>query len=422
MSELIVDVSIFPFVISVGIGKKINDEHFCNPVMIDIPRGVYLLYLNQLHDGAEISLLTKYARQIKFSDADYESMIHLFLSNSTRTSTAHVAGNSLENFGIGFKAETNEYALLESHIPTIRAETWEYIVLDILRNAYTEVINCFDFGGIDINLGPWKTQEDDIKQSVLNALRSAFVFTLVGYIWGDHRAQYPSFLEYFDGEFFKRAVLINGYWKSKQPHEKVEYIPIFDSFFNLDHTTSQKLLADLRAILENNDIAQDDRQMIINHLVDGASAFHQISGLQRESIESSTVKPVVNFLVELNDSEHEICAAKLLASRSLFNQSIHNSYYAMMHALKAFLEKQNKLADWDPVQLNVKESHAQLETKFQGEVALGNIDGRYLANFRVVKQRRWNADYNICYFNKADAEDSIQLAQDLLNEVQRLTR
>lgn len=422
MKELMINPTIFPLVLSMYFVKKCDVAEVKQPIKIDIPRGVYLIYLSQIHEHIEIDLLKKYAEHIPLSDAEYEAIIRLFLNDSSRNHPSKSSGFSLEDFGITLNSDLNKFDLLQDHIQRISAETWEYIVLDLLHVAYSEIIGCFDFGGIDINLGPWKTQENEIKQSLLNALRSAFIFTLVGFIWGDHRAQYSSFSEYFDGEFYKRVVLVNGYWKSKQPQEKVEYIPIFDSFFNLDHTTSQKLLADLRAILENNDIAQDDRQMIINHLVDGASAFHQISGLQREYIESSTIKPVVNFLVELNDSQNEIKAATFLASKSLFNQSIHNSYYAMMHALKAFLEKQNKLTDWDPVQLNVKENHAQLEMKLQNEVALGNIGSRYLANFRIVKQRRWIADYNICYFNKADAEDSIRLAQDFLDEVQRLTR
>lgn len=230
MEALKINSNIFPLVMSISVGEP-SSRNFSK---IDLPRDANLLYLESLDNDLEKRLLKKYANNDCFSDKDYEDLFKLFITDVPRLTL--LSGNVedfFEQFGISItrKEVDFQFTLIEDYLPQIKVDTWDCIAVDLLKSAYTDIINCFDFGKINIYLGAWKSDFDTQKQSLLNAFRSAFIFTLVGYLYGDDKNLYTSFNDYFDNEFYKRIALINGIWKRKEEGKTISYIPIFDSFY-----------------------------------------------------------------------------------------------------------------------------------------------------------------------------------------------
>lgn len=86
-----------------------------------------------------------------------------------------------------------------------------------MRQSYTDIINKYDFDSIQISLGSWKSEFDEVNQ----ALRSAFMFTIIGFLYGDNRHLYKLFYAFFENEFSKRIAFIDGMWKTKRADEKI---------------------------------------------------------------------------------------------------------------------------------------------------------------------------------------------------------
>lgn len=421
MPEIKINTSIFPMVMSMRL-QGVNKEYIKN---IDLPRGANLLYLKSLKDKEEIKLLKKYANNDDFTDQDFEKLFKLFLTSTPRLEISTVkpneSNNFINNFGIELITvdEELEFKLIDELIPNIKVDTWECIALDLLKKLYTEEINKYDFDNINICLGAWKTETDEVNQSLLGALRSALMFTLVGFLYGDDKHLYNSFYKYFEKEFSKRVSLINGLWKTRKG--KIKYIPIFDSFYNLDGYNASNLIQIIHEILDNTEIITDDKAMIRNTLIDSATTFHNNINATAEKIEKSVVKPVVNYLVEIQNSENDLKAAEVLYNQQLYNQSANRSYYCMMHALKAMLEKEQMLSDWVPNRLNVQENHKQLEQKFSELVNSRKVSRSYFSDFRYVKQQRWIADYNIAIIDKAICKECLDKAKDFFAEIKKIT-
>ena len=420
MATLKINSNIFPLVMSVSVGEP-GSRDFNS---IDLPRGANLLYLQSLNNDLEKRLLKKYANNDCFSDKDYEDLFKLFIINVPRlTPPSGNVSDFLEQFGISItkKEDGFQFSLIGDYVPQIKVDTWDCIAVDLLKSAYTDIINCFDFGEINIYLGAWKSDSDVQKQSLLNAFRSALMFTLIGYLYGDDKNLYASFNDYFDSEFYKRIALINGIWKHREEGKPISYIPIFDSFYNLSGIAPNELIKILRAILNDDTIVQDERNMLRNRLIDGANEIHSDSNPQRIALEQNLVKPVVNFISELESAKDNLIAGQKLHDENLFDATINRCYYSMMHATKALLENKQQLSDWDADKLNVSESHRALTQKLKTLSDNGVIATSYFADFQYVKQKRWIADYNVCNFNSAESNECIRRATAFLEEIKRLT-
>ena len=72
--------------------------------------------------------------------------------------------------------------------------------------------------------------------------------------------QYSSFTDYFESEFYKRVSLVFGIWSSLQDKSKIKYVPLYDSFYNLTSTSKSELIDVLKAILDNEYTAVDEKQ------------------------------------------------------------------------------------------------------------------------------------------------------------------
>lgn len=420
MEGIMININIFPLVMSMVFSEVDGG----NIYPIDLPRGAHLMYLRNLQNPDEIRLLQKYANGETFSDADYETVFSFFLNTSRGTPNITASSNDmLGQFGIELCKDEGifQYRLKSEYLPKIKSDTWDYIALDLLKRQYMEIIDCFDFGDVRIDLGAWASDFNKSNQSILNALRSALIFTLVSYLHNNDRRLYSRFEDFFESEFYKRVSLVHAIYKTEEAGSIIHYLPIYDSFHNLNNHATADLIRVIQSVLNNDQIVLDERNMVINRLIEGAEELHGSTDPRSIALESSLIKPVVNYIAEIQAADEELKAASTLNNEKLYKQTVSSCYYAMMHAAKAFLERQGKLADWDASGLNVKESHRNLEKKIEAESNAGTITQGFYADFLYVKDKRWIADYNVTIINDTEATECYTRAVSFVNEIKRLT-
>lgn len=419
MSEILINTSIFPTVGSVSTKRK-GEEIYSK--QIEIPSGANFLYLKNIKDPKEFDLLKKYANSVQFSDEEIEVILHYFLNNVPKPVVDNNNFLSLESYGLAINGDDDDFKIIDAWIPYLKKDTWEYIVLDLLRNTYLSIIEEQNFNvSIPITLWSWKSSVGQVEQSLLNSFRSAFIFTLIGFLYGDNRGLYSSFNDFFTNEFSERIKFIHGLWITRKPDEEVRYIPIFDSFYNLKGLQKQELIQIMNTILDNEQITSDDKELIKKALINGAEMFHKNIDDEGLDLERSLIKPVVNYIAEFSHAYDELKAARVLYNEKLYKSSVSKSYYAMMHALKALLETENMLIDWSPKSLNSKEDHYQLEKKLCILVRKKIINKCFLQDFKSVKNNRWIADYNVSLTTDLVSEDCLMKADKFLSEIKKLT-
>lgn len=453
MGHIEINAAIFPKIMTLALGKPMKNNGISEEQMalndmgtaeliIDLPRGAYLLYLQKIaneRNEKELRLLKQYAYGQAFSDADYDELIGIIMTTTNRAWIQNVSTNDvLSPFGI--RLETLEdgsrrFVLREDAVATIRVETWECIIVDMLKQPAMDIIKCFDFdetfvregqnsankGELIFSLSAWKVSGDVAEQKLSNALRSAFMFTLVSYHFGDMKNQYNSFQDFFDNEFYKRVSLLYGIWSTRENAEAVEYIPLYDSFYNLDGMQKNHLIHILKAILDNDDIALDERQTLKNRLIDAAGEFHTNIDSSSQALEDSLIKPAVNFILLREKAKDTLETAELLCREGRFLDCGDRCYYAMMFALKALLEYEGKLGGWKPNELKERESHGSLEAGLKDLVSAGILDINDEAAFEYVKDQRWKCNYSLYKFLKADAQQCINKAKDFYNKIEQVT-
>lgn len=408
-----INKNIFPAYPDSSIGG-FEDDNFSST---ELPRYANLLYLQSIDNSLEYALLKKYANSEAFTDDDYKNLFQ-FLLGDEQNVPVYKYGIQMVTDG-----EKRKMILVDKYIPQIRIETWEWIIIDLLRPLYTDIIDCFDWGDINIDLRSWKNDDNIQKQSLLNTFRTAFMFTILGYLYGDDDELHNSFEDFFDKEFYKRIALINGIWKNRKADELIKYIPVFDSFYNLDGMTLNELRKMIGSILDDENIAIDERDLIRNRLIDGAEEFRKIDTLERTSLEHDLIKPVVNFVIELQNAKDALNVAKILntGEEAFFSTIINRCYYSMMHATKALLEYEKQLSDWDSDKLNVEEKHNALTRKLEVISQKKIIDKSYVAELKYVKQKRWVADYNLSVFTRVECDKCINYAEKFLDKVKQIT-
>ena len=174
-------------------------------------------------------------------------------------------------------------------------------------------------------------------------------------------------------------------------------------------------------ILGDTTIAKDERQMIYNRLIEGAEEIHSDTSALATELEISLIKPVVNLIYEITTSKENLDAARQLHEAHSYNIAISRCYYSMMHAVKALLESNELLDNWEPDQLNVSASHRFLEQQLENLVVDQHIFAdTFLDNFKYVKQKRWIADYTVCHLDIEDSSSCIQKSSTFLSQIESL--
>ena len=402
------NAAIYPKIISWTLGKPIkpNQDNIANDMepelSIDLPRGVYLLYIQNMFDEhikKEVELFKKYAYGVVFEDSDYSFLLDLIMTNTPRNWAQSVDNKDiLSKFGIGISEDDNgrkKFVIREEAKDTIRVETWEGIIIDLLRHSAMEIISCFDFEAhfsrinknvsqnekLIISLGAWKFSSDKAEQSLSNALRAAFMFTLVGYHSGDRKTQYNSFMDYFESEFYKRVSLVFGIWSSLQNKSDIKYVPLYDSFHNLTSTSKNELIDVMKAVLDNEYTAVDEKQTLKNQLILSAGEFHDNLSASDVQLEETLIKPAINLVLLREKAKETITSAEILLTESKYMDCANRCYYAMMFTLKVLLENQGKLANWKINELKEKETHESLERGLRDLVNSGVLSATDKADF-----------------------------------------
>lgn len=450
-NKIEINAAIFPTIMKLAIGKPIpKDSETLDDdmsagfqdmnLMVELPKSVYLMYLQKMvseHSEIETRLLKQYAYGVAFSDEDYEELLKLIMTPVNRNWTQTVQGDILTPFGIQLCTNDDgeqKFELIETEVPVIKVETWECIIIAHLKKAAFEIIECFDFNSsftrkhanssdtseLKISLGAWKFSGDKTEQSLSNALRSAFMFTLVGYHCGDNKDQYQSFSDYFDAEFYKRVSLVHGMWTSRGDKETIEYVPLYESFHNLDGMRKEDLIQMLKAILDNEAIALDDKETLKNRLIEGAGTFHHDIDSTDVALEQSLIKPAMNYILLREKAKESIEAAELLCAQGLYPSCANRCYYAMMDSLKVLLENKGLLPSWNENELKGTESHRILENQFNEFVTQGVLNSVDKAAFEYVKEQRWKCDYSLYVFKKEDAENCVRKVKDFYSKIETI--
>lgn len=426
------NAAIFPIIMSF----YLEPTEGTSGCFIDFPRGVSHLYLSSLKPASnvrELELFEKYANGMSFSDTDYEDVIEYAFVPVTRPSTTvDMRDKLLAQFGIALKTDGKRqwFELVEDHIPEVRANTWDCILIDLLYSHWHDIIDCFDFKQnfvreaddnveLRFSLGSYKFSTDINEQRLSNALRTAFFFTLAGYKFGLRKDQYVCFEDYFDNEFYKRVSLVFSIWSNRRKPEDIRYLPLYDSFCNLSTENKTDLVNTLKTVLDTDYMAFDDKEMLKNHLIAGCNEVH--TDPSAISLEQTLIKPSMNYIMLREKSKETMESAIQLYEDKHYKDCANRCFYAMMYALKALLEDQGQLSDWKPGELKEPETHQQLEAKLNSLVLSGVIDPKFEIDFRDVKDARWGCDYSIMTFVEADAKSCIQKMNAFYTEIERLT-
>ena len=449
MKTIQINKLIFPKVIQITLGKPMpqdainqnNDINVTPDLIIDLPRSAYVTYLHNMASkgiSTELQLLKKYSESVPFSDNDYnEAIKQILFFNGERNNHISLAEDLLAPFGIRINnsGEKRTLSVIDSEEDRLRAETWEYILIDILKKSAFEIIECFNFDSTFVrtesnnsedeklrySLMSWCFSHDHDEQTLSNALRSAFIFTLVGYCYGDNKNNYDSFQEYFDTEFYNRVALIYGTWNNRETNSGVQYIPLYDSFHNLSGINKNDLIAIIRAILDDPTVAIDEKQTLKDRLIEGAGAIHNGTSSADVALEQSLIKPVVNFVILREKSKETIESVKLLCDQGHYFDCANRCYYAMMYSLKALLEYKGLLSDWKQHELKESETHAALESKLALLISQGVLSPAEGNDFAYVKDQRWKCDYSLYRFGQCDAKNCLQKAEAFYATIERLT-
>jgi len=225
---------------------------------------------------------------------------------------------------VGIKEEAKEM---------LRAEAWEGILLDLMKESAETVISLFDFqhyyvrqkanpsgkAELQFYLGAWKFTADEAEQKLSTALRSAFMYTLVGYYCGDRKNQYSCFQRYFEDEYYKRVSLIYGIWSSISDKKTIKYVPLYDSFHNLQGANKSDLIKILKAILDNPYVDLDDKEALKNQLIESAGILHSNNSSNDIQLEQNLIKPTVNFIILRDKAKERLNAAKVLEQSGKYN-------------------------------------------------------------------------------------------------------
>lgn len=439
------NAAIYPKIMSIIIGKpynknEANSDEMKPEFVVDLPRSAYLIYLQKIFDEhiePEVNLFKKYAYGVVFDDSDYMTLLGLIMTTTPRNWNQTVnSGDFLAPFGLCMTVDDTgkrKLELLEEAKDSIRVEAWEGILIDLLKKASMDIISCFDFdahferqaeNGINdklfISLGAWKYTSDPAEQKLSNALRTAFMFTLAGYYSGDRKNQYAKFEDYFEAEFYKRVSLVYGIWSSIDDKTKIKYLPLYDSFYNLTNSSKNELISVLKAVLDNEFVALDERQTLKAQLIESAGQFHTNISPADITLEQTLIKPVINLVLLREKAKDTLNSAELLYNEDKLMDCANRCYYAMMFALKTLLENQGKLANWKSNELKESETHNSLENGLKDLVSNGVLDSTDEANFEYVKDQRWKCDYSLYKFTKADANQCLTFAREFFQKVESI--
>jgi len=435
---------IFPLVLSLSVNRQSevsgeqqkeidNIDKKEDMLLIDVPRDAYVIYLQSLkkdNNVNELSLLKKYSERTPFSDEEYRELIGYVMTTDERNWDRT---GFLSAYGIEMKSDSDGkpyFDIIEDAKPSIKAETWECIIIDHLKSKVKDILELFDFSLLtgtetkmpQISLGAWKFTEDIVEQKLSDTIRTALFFTLVGYYTKWETEQYDSFSEYFDMEFFKRVSLINHIWNTIENKALIKYVSLYDSWYNLEGVEKESLINILKAILDNEDAAIIDKEELKEFLITNTTKSHKTFTGEDLILKQELIKPVFNYILLREKSKEARTSAKILFDNGKYNDCANRCYYAALYALESLLERKGKLADWRFNKLKEVETHGSLLKLLDELVETGELSDVDRNNYRFIKNRRWICDYQLYNFKKDKAEQCLKATDDFCLKIETLTK
>lgn len=197
-------------------------------------------------------------------------------------------------------------------------------------------------------------------------------------------------------------------------------MPLYDSFHNLTSTSKSELIDVLKALLDNEYTAVDEKQTLKNQLILSAGEFHDNLSATDALLEQTLIKPAINLVLLREKAKETIASAEILLTECKYVDCANRCYYAMLFSLKALLEHQGKLANWKANELKESETHNSLENGLNDLVISGVLSASDKADFDYVKDQRWKCDYSLYCFRKEDAEHCVNLIRNFFSKIESI--
>ena len=197
-------------------------------------------------------------------------------------------------------------------------------------------------------------------------------------------------------------------------------MPLYDSFYNLSTTSKSELIDVLKAVLDNEYIAVDEKLELRNQLIMSAGEFHDNISAADAVLEQSLIKPAINLIILREKAKETVASAEILLTEGKYVDCANRCYYAMMFSLKALLEHQGKLSNWKANELKESETHNSLENGLDDLVNSGVLSASDKADFDYVKDQRWKCDYSLYCFRKEDAEYCVTLIKNFFSKMESI--
>ena len=127
----------------------------------------------------------------------------------------------------------------------------------------------------------------------------------------------------------------------------------------------------MKAVLDNEYSAVDEKQTLKNQLILSAGEFHDNLTAEDAVLEQTLIKPAINLVLLREKAKETVASADILLTKGRYFDCASRCYYAMMFSLKTLLEHQGKLSNWKVNELKESETHNSLETGLSDLVASG---------------------------------------------------
>lgn len=371
----------FSTIMSVTIG---NDR-------FDLPRDIYIKYIQEKLPNHIKNSLIEWQNDININDTIIKEIIDASFSSSNSIENKNT-NDILEIYGLKKNEKNQKYEFISSAIDEIKHSTFGEILLNILKKDYSTINNEI-FNDPNIYLGSLRSEADDIKQSLNNALRSAYIFSIISF--SIEKGEYIDFYEHFKSEYYKRAKLVQTVIKI-DPLNTVLYIPIYDDVRNYNIKNINRTYLLIKELVGSDEIQIDSKNELQNRLIIQAEQSLKYEDSLDSQIKDDLLKPVLSKIVNLTKAKDFLITAKENLKQNQYDSAINRSYYSMMRTLRCILSENNLLANWRKASLSPDVVHKQLDKLFINEIVNNKklLDKEYYDQFKFVKEQRLLADYS----------------------------
>lgn len=391
---------------------------------VDLPKDAYTTYINNQMKKSHIKALAEWQRGI---DVEFEILQEIVECAYTLPENPPGSNSSNEGveggislYGLEYDGELKTFVLDDSQMEDTKQSTYEEVLLNILYPYYSDVNNEL-FGNSNLYLGAFRSFGNDIEQSTKNALRSAYVFSIMNY--HSNETLYSDFYEAFTFEYYKRAELVKSILDST-PNEEIVYIPIFDNVSNHKYKDNQKAHKLMKNLLVNDVISISKKDELQNLLIEQVKETLIYSDSTYSEIREDILKPIISKTVNLHKAKTFLTTAIRNIESNKYDSAINRCYYSMMRGLRALMAEYGLLSDWRGNSLSPNETHIKLEIKFKDEIIpmLEFMNSNDLRDFIYVKDQRLLADYAEMYLSDNVAKNCIRIATDFLEKIEKHVR